>query len=219
MTDSEYASQQLRVIRSLMERATIYRAISAPMAFVGGLLSLGGFFVAYYAAIRVQHPLSLDEFLFVWLVILALTAMTNFLFLWRGSVRRQEPFFSAGMRCALANLAPALFAAGILTLLVHRPMQLALAWIILYGLALLATRPFAPRSLVVLGAAFFLSGCALLATWKHLFVSVGHGDPSTLVVSGILGATFGGYHLAYAAAVWAFREERSEAPNPDGEHV
>ena len=35
------AEEHLRAIRLLMERATIYRAISAPTALVGGLLSVG----------------------------------------------------------------------------------------------------------------------------------------------------------------------------------
>jgi hypothetical protein len=211
MTDSEFAHEQLRVIRSLMERATLYRAISAPTALVGGLLSLGGFATAYYAKHHRQHALSSEEFLIVWLVILALTGLTNLVFLWRGSVHRQEPFFSAGMRCALTSLAPALIAAGMLTFLIHHPIQLAVAWLTLYGMALLATQQFAPRSLVFLGAAFFVTGLGLLPTWRHFFVPPGHGEPSALVVSGILAATFGGYHLAYAAAVWAFGEERAEA--------
>jgi hypothetical protein len=220
MSDSEYAAQQLKVIRSLMERATIYRAISAPTALVGGLLSLGGFAMAYYAKHWRHHSLSAGEFLTVWLVILALTTLTNFIFLWRGSVQRGEPFFSHGMRTCLCSIAPAFLAAGVLTLLVHRPIELAMAWLSLYGLALLATQLFAPRSLVILGGAFFVTGFALLATWKHLFMPPGHGEPSALVVSGIMAATFGGYHLVYAAAVWAFGEERAPAQATTGpEHV
>ena len=34
------AEEHLRVIRSLMEKATIYRALSAPAALVGGLLTI-----------------------------------------------------------------------------------------------------------------------------------------------------------------------------------
>ena len=219
MTDSEYAVRQLHVIRSLMERATVYRAISAPTALAGGLLSLGGFATAYYAKHHRHQVLSSGEFLIVWLVILVLTIFANTLFLWRGSGRRGEPFISAGMRCALASLAPAFFAAGLLTCLIHHPIELAMAWISLYGLALLATQPFAPRSLTVLGGAFFLTGCTLMATWKHLFLPPHHGEPSTLVVSGILAATFGGFHLAYAAAVWAFGEEKADASVTGREHV
>ncbi len=216
MSDPDSADLQLRVIRSLMERATIYRSISAPTALVGGLLSLGGFATAWYAKHARHHPLTPYEFLVVWLVILALTVVTNLYFLSRGSVQRGEPFFSSGMKCALLSLAPAFIAAGVLTCLLHRPIDLALAWIPLYGLGLLATQHFAPRSIVMLGVAFFLAGLGLLPTWKYLFMPNPHMEPSALVVSGIMAATFGGFHLAYAAAVWALGEERDEEPASDG---
>jgi hypothetical protein len=222
MTDSDSPSRHLRVIRSLMERATIYRSISAPTALVGGLLSLGGFATAYYAKHHRQHPLSPNEFLIVWLVILALTCLTNMIFLSRGAARRSESFFSSGMKCAFLSVAPAFFSAALLTpLLMHRPIQLALLWITLYGLGLLATQHFAPRSLVILGLTFFLTGCGLLVTWKHLFMPNPHVEPSALVVSGIMAATFGGFHLAYAAAVWALGEDREEPASPvtGSEHV
>jgi len=211
MTDSDSASRQLRVIRSLMERATIYRSLSAPTSLVGGLLSLGGFATAYYAKHHRQHPLSPTEFLIVWLVILALTCFANAIFLSRGATQRRETFFSSGMKCALTSVAPAFFTAAVLTpLLMHRPIHLALLWITLYGVGLLATQHFAPRSLVILGLSFFLTGCGLLVSWKHFFMPNPHVEPSALVVSGLMAATFGGFHLAYAAAVWALGEEREE---------
>jgi hypothetical protein len=212
MTESDYASQQLRVIRSLMERATIYRSLSAPTALVGGLLSFGGFATAYYAQEYMQEPLSPREFLILWVVILVLTLLANTIFLWRGSAHRGEPFFSAGMKSALCSVAPAFFSAALLSFVIHRPIHLAMLWIAFYGIGLLATQHFAPRSLIVLGVTFFLTGCALLVSWKHLFMPTGHSEPSALVVSGIMAATFGGYHLIYAAAVWAMGEEREEAP-------
>ena len=211
MTESDYASRQLRVIRSLMEKATIYRSLSAPTALVGGLLSFGGFATAYYSDVYLQQPLSPRQFLVLWLVILALTCLANTIFLWRGSVQRGDPFFSAGMKSALLSVAPAFLSAGILSFMIHRPIHLALLWAAFYGIGLLATQHFAPRSLIVLGIAFFVTGCALLVSWKHLFVPPGQPDPSALVVSGIMAATFGGYHLIYAVTVWALGEERSES--------
>lgn len=219
MSQSDYASEQLRVIRSLMERATVYRSISAPTALIGGLLSFGGYAVAYYAKHEARHALSPVQFLIVWLVILALTAGANLVFLWRGSMRRSEPFFSPGMKWAAWSLSPAFLAALVLTLMVHRPIHLALVWITLYGLALLATQHFAPRSLTVLGAAFFLTGCILLPTWKFLLMASSHGEPSALVISGLMAATFGGYHLVYAVTVWALGEDRGEAISPVQTHV
>ena len=218
MTDPDSASRQLRVIRALMERATIYRSLSAPTALVGGLLSLGGFATAYYAKHHRHQALSSGEFLLVWLAILALTCLTNALFLWREARRRDEPFFSSGMKCAALSVAPAFGSAGVLTVLLHAsPIHLALAWITLYGLGLLATQHFAPRSLVALGFMFLVAGLALLPTWKHFLLphglaSILHAEPSALVVSGLMAATFGGFHLAYAAAVWALGEERVETP-------
>jgi hypothetical protein len=211
MSESDFASHQLRVIRSLMERATVYRAMSAPTATFGGLLSLVGFGIAYYAKHLRHHPLSPADFLVVWLVILALTGLANTFFLWREARARQEPFFSSGMKCAACSLAPPFLSAGVLTLLFHAsPIHCALAWITLYGMGLLATQHFAPRSLVVLGVLFLAAGLGLTATWKHLFVTALHAEPSALVVSGIMAATFGGLHLAYAAVVWALGKERSE---------
>jgi hypothetical protein len=207
MSDFDNAQEQLRVIRSLMERGTIYRSISAPTALIGGLLSLGGFATAYYAKHH-RHPLSPKQFLVVWLVILALTGLSNLIFLWRGAVQRGEPLFSAGMKVAITSLAPAFITAGVLTFLIHRPIQLCIIWMVLYGLALLATQYFAPRSLAVLGFTFFLAGGVLMSCWKHFFLAHGQAEPSALVVSGIMAATFGGFHLAYAAAVWALGEDR-----------
>jgi hypothetical protein len=93
---------------------------------------------------------------------------------------------------------------------------------VLYGLGLLATQQFAPRSLVALGAVFFLGGGVLMVAWKHLFLQAGQTDPSTLVVSGIMAGAFGGLHLAYAAVVWAMGEERrwsAENKQPAAGHV
>jgi hypothetical protein len=213
MTDLDSASRQLRVIRSLMERATIYRSLSAPTALVGGLLSLGGFAVAYYARHYRHQPLSDAEFLVVWLVILVLTGLTNAYFLSREARRREQAFFSSGMKCALQSLAPAFLLAGVLTICISAPILLAFVWITLYGLGLLATQQFAPRSIVVLGMCFFVVGGALCAVARFVPMT-GDVMDSPLAASWLMAATFGGFHLAYAALVWALGEERSEAPAP-----
>ncbi len=222
MDDRTDPREQLRVIRSLMERATIYRAISAPTALVGGLLSLGAFATAYYAKHHRHSNLTPRQFVVVWLVVLALTGLTNLLFLGRGAAQRREPLFSAGMKCALASVAPAFLLAGLLTVLIHKPMQLCIIWMVLYGIGLLATQHFAPRSLVALGGVFFVGGGVLMVAWKHLFLAPGQVEPSTLVVSGIMAGAFGGLHLAYAAAVWAMGEEPhrfAEREQPATGHV
>jgi hypothetical protein len=208
--DIDSASSQLRVIRSLMERATIYRSLSAPTACVGGLLSLFGFAVAYYAKHHEHRQLSPSEFLVVWMIILVLTCLTNALFLWREAQRRSTPFFSAGMKCAMRSVVPPFISAGILTLLFVDPMTRAACWILFYGLGLLAMQHFAPRSLVVLGWTFLVTVLALAG----YLAFAGWPTPNftTLQASWLMAATFGGFHLAYAAAVWALGEDRADSP-------
>ena len=71
-------------------------------------------------------------------------------------------------------------------------------WIAFYGLALLATALFAPRSLVFLGWAFLLTGLLILFWPKSL-----GDDPRGMFPNLAMSATFGLYHLVYAACVWS----------------
>ena len=59
MIDHSNAEEDLRVIRTLMERATIYRAISAPTALVAGLLSYPRF--RCHSRARRDHAPSCDS--------------------------------------------------------------------------------------------------------------------------------------------------------------
>ena len=69
---------------------------------------------------------------------------------------------SAGMKLALRSVAPGLFAGGaisaVLTLTTDQPILPTLMWLVFYGLGLLSTMNFAPRSIVLLGWAFLLTG-------------------------------------------------------------
>jgi len=81
MNQLDRAEEHLKTIRRLMERATIYRAISAPTALTGGLLSLAACAVLVLAGDNSQGPYKLEWqdprphlFLAVWLAVLLLTA-------------------------------------------------------------------------------------------------------------------------------------------------
>ncbi|MEI9998230.1 MAG: hypothetical protein WDO13_03200 [Verrucomicrobiota bacterium] len=73
------------------------------------------------------------------------------------------------MKLAATSLAPAFILAGIATVFLPAPEVLAIIWITFYGLGLLATQHFAPRSLVLLGLAFFVTGCGLELFSSQLF--------------------------------------------------
>jgi hypothetical protein len=209
MNERTRAEEHLRVIRTLMERATIYRAISAPTALVGGLLA-----VATAAAIclvdraRSAAGPTLDgrPFAEIWLAILVVVLAINALFVRREAQKDGRPVISSGARLALRAIAPCLIIPAATTIWFLKNAEpidevlLVAVWIGFYGLALLATALFAPRSLVLLGWAFLLSSLGVLFWPKSL-----GDDPRGMLPSLAMGATFGFYHLVYAAFIWSRR--------------
>lgn len=190
------AEENLRVIRSLMEKATVYRAISAPGALVGGLAALA--ISACAIGSKGDVP-----FVPVWLGALALTSVANFFLLHRDAARRGEPFVSPGMRLALRAMLPGFLGGGLCLFVAGAigPALLAALWVLFYGISLLAAAHFAPKSICWLGRAFFAAGAALLGSGVWF-----GGDPHV-----IMGATFGVFHLVYAACTWP---RRAAAPVP-----
>jgi hypothetical protein len=201
------AEEHLRIIRSLMEKATIYRAISAPTALVGGLCSVA-FGLGLHFYWRSLPPMVDGEsgswpFICGWLGVLAVTSAANIWFLWRDAVRRGEPFISAGMKQALKCLVPPMLVGGFVTLLLEEtPFYLPFVWMIFYGLALLATTPFAPHSIPRLGWLFLLAGFVTICFRGELAAV---SNPNLLMT-----ATFGLFHLIYAACTWPWQTSASD---------
>ena len=225
MPNRSDAEEHLRIIRSLMEKATIYRAISAEAAAVGGVLAVGASFAfgswsrergdAGFVINAIQQPL---QFLAVWLAVLAIVACANLFFLWRYARKRGDVFISSWMKTAVIALLPGYLVAAFCTFLFVQsptPNLMVPVWIVCHGLALLGTAHFAPRSLVILGWAFLLAGLLSIipvanANWPVLGgMPLG---PNSLGIwlrnNGLLTAqcwmafTFGLFHLIYAACTW-----------------
>ena len=205
MSSQQDALDNLRVIRSLMEKAHIYRAISAPAALVGGVLATAVSLVGFSSLSAKESDITPDEFLFIWLGILAVTAALNVFLLSRDAKKRGQAFISDGMRMALRAILPPLAVGGILGigLIVHlQSLTLAaLIWIVCYGLALLATASFSPRSLVRLGWTFVAAGLMLFWFWAtkgELHLANAPTGPAFMA----MGLTFGFLHIIYAVAVF-----------------
>ncbi len=208
MSSQQAALENLRVIRSLMEKAHIYRAISAPAALVGGVLAVG---VSLWgmAAFTKINDMPHDQFLWQWLSVLAVTSVLNVVLLSRDARRRGQPFLSDGMRMALRAILPPMMVGGVLgiglVVYLHNLTLAALIWILCYGLALLATASFSPRSLLWLGWAFVISGLTLFLVWAA------NGDIRLLPTdegpaSFAMGVTFGLLHIVYAIAVFVSKK-------------
>jgi len=215
MSDRARAEEDLRVIRSLMERATIYRAISAPTAFVAGALSIlsaGLIYLNNDVNLIFGRPVGPREFAIIWIDVLILVSVANGFFVWREAKSGGRPFISPGMKLALRAIAPNLLVPLAFTIwffkrgyLGGQELELVVIWVVFYGLALLSAALFAPRSLAILGWAFLLTGLAIPALIN--LVDELAGDVPTVV----MGLTFGLYHLIYAASTWSRRTATARA--------
>ena len=200
MTTREEAAEQLRVIRSMMERATVFRALSGETALVGGAAALG--------AAWVSEPKTGWAWATIWLSGLAAVLLFNLYQLVRMAKAREGRVWTSGLKLAMRGALPSIVAGGFLGLLAVRSNQpnsttlAACFWILHYGLALLAIREFAPKSMVWLGWAFVILGVAALAALTGVvdpenapyFAKVRNG-------SRLMAIAFGGFHLLYGAII------------------
>jgi hypothetical protein len=217
MSTTEAALENLRIIRSLMEKAHIYRAVSAPAALTGGILALGasGWPVSRALAKNAEAVMNESTFLTLWLVILAIASALNVLLLAKEAASRSQPFVSEGMRMALRAFAPPMLVGGCvgigLIVFLHNLTLAALIWILCYGLALLSTASFSPRSLPRLGWAFVITGLLLFFAWAaNRDVDLLSSDvaPASLA----MGLTFGLLHVVYALAVFFTKKPAEVQP-------
>jgi hypothetical protein len=216
MSDRESAEENLRVIRTLLERVTTYRAISAPSALVAGLLSTAAAGAVYYnneVNLVLGRTVRPREFAIIWFIVLLLAGMANAFFLQKEARRAGRPFFSSAMRLALRAIIPHLLIPAAFTLwffetgyLGARELELVTAWVAFYGLSLLSTALFAPRSLVILGWAFLLTAVSIPVLMNAI------DDLTDDVPDTVMGVAFGLYHLIYAVATWPRRNKAGDEP-------
>jgi hypothetical protein len=79
---------------------------------------------------------------------------------------------------------------------------------------LLATQHFAPRSIVVLGATFFLAGIALILEMPRLYEGSIEAASPEVIASALMAGTFGAFHVIYAAAVFALEKRGDGVLSP-----
>ena len=203
------ADENLATIRSLIERAEIYRAIFARAALIGGILSIltAG---AVYLNDEVTHFLNRTvrprEFAFAWVDVFVLTLIVAGLFWWWSARGRNEAAASARLKFAFRTVAPCLVIPAAFTswffttgYLGAAELELVVVWIVFYGLMLLSTAFFAPPAIALLGWAFLLTGLSVPLCVEA--VDNWLGNVSTV----FMGTTFGLYHLIFAALNWRRR--------------
>jgi len=206
MNDKATPGQRLDVIRGLIERTEIYRTVSARTALIGGVLSIliaGAIYLNDEVTRILQRPVQSRAFALIWLSVLLITAITGALVLRRAARACGGVVDSRRMSFALRTIAPylvvpAAFTTWFLTTgyLGAAEQDLTIVWIAFYGLMLLSTASFAPRSLTLLGWAFLLTSLSV----PLLADTIDNWAGSVPTV--LMGITFGVYHLFYAALNW-----------------
>jgi hypothetical protein len=206
--DNSWASQNLQVIRTLMERAAVYRRALAPVMIVAGLIGMGGATSPCLARITSPRAFSL-----LWMSISLLALLASLLLVRRQALQAKEPFWSPPTRRVSQALGPA-FSAGLAggclwavfdTQIPWPTMTLAAAWMISYGCGLHAAGFFMVRGIKLFGWFFVLSGCALL------FGMFGFASlQETQAAHYAMGAYFGLAHLAYG--IYLYFTEKTRNP-------
>lgn len=206
MTTREEAAEQLRIIRTMMERATIFRALSGETALIGGAAAL--------AAAWLSEGKQGWAWAGWWLFGGGMVLLFNTWQIFRASASHAKPFWNTGLKLAIRGALPSIVAGGFLGLLFVRARNepaAACLWSLHYGLALLAIREFAPRSMVWLGWAFVVFGVTGLAGVAQVVEGIAR-LPYMANGSQLMAIAFGGFHLIYGAVIVTTKSrEGSEA--------
>lgn len=205
--NADWAAENLKTIRTLMERSALYRRALAPIMLTVGCIGL--------AAALLGFKLGMDEpvsFVRYWLAVAVVGCAVGFFLVRRQAIAAREPIWSPPSRRVVQAATPPL-SAGLLIGLVLQYMLpfaaeqhpgidriigmvwLPLGWVLLYGCALHAAGFFLPRGMKLLGWAFVFGACLLFAA--------GFPDlPPGMYAHGIMGVFFGIIQQVYGVYLY-----------------
>ena len=191
---ANWAEENLNTIRTLMERASVYRRALAPVAITVGLLGLAA------AGLAVAMGWAGEgRFAGYWLGVAGVAGVAALLLVRRQAMRDREEIMSLPTRRVVQALAPMLFAGlglGVLEVLDVRgdrdSIRLIALWMVLYGGALHAAGFFMQRGLRWLGWIFVFFGAFCLCLHE-----LGHIPSLKDNAHWVMGWAFGANHLIY----------------------
>lgn len=196
--ESDWAAENLQVIRTLMERSAVYRRALAPIMIATGSIGLVAAVITCF--VRITSPPAFAGF---WMGVGVVSVAISFLLVRRQALKHQEPFWSPPTRRVTQAILPALVAGLVIGVWViaRRPAWpiwlLPPVWVVLYGCALHAAGFFMPRGMKLFGWGFVVTGSALL-----FVLSVTPAWQDTQGAHQVMGLYFGVLHLAYGAYLY-----------------
>jgi hypothetical protein len=179
-----HAADNLRYIRSAMERASSFTAVPGLGGVAMGITAL----IAAGLSLLAKTP---DQWLGVWLAEACLALGIGVWAMARKARRTGSELFHGPARRFLLTLTPPLGAGAVLTLALERHGRVPLLpgiWLLLYGTAVVTGGAMSVRTVIGMGALCMLLGCAALsspASWGTAYLAAG----------------FGGLHVVFGVAI------------------
>lgn len=174
-----HALDHLRYIRETMEGAASFTAVPG----FGGI-AMGA--TALFAALAAAAQPTIDRWLAIWLVEGLLALVIGVFSLARKARNVQIPLFSRPGRKFALGLAPPMFTAALLTLVLYRAgLTAALpgVWLLMYGVGVVAAGAFSVKVVPAMGFCFIGLGAAALfspAGWGNWLLAAGFGGLHTV---------------------------------------
>lgn len=178
------AAEDLRYIRSTMERAGTFTAVSGRGYILIGLTALVATAVA-------RQTTSSAAWIAVWLAELAVAAVIALIATAQKARRLGMPLTGGAGRKLLLGFTPAMAAGGALTLATIRvgaDVLLPGIWLAVYGAAVVAGGVFSIRPVPALGGAFLALGIATLVL-------------PAVPADAMLALGFGGFHIGWGVLI------------------
>ncbi len=186
----QHAMDNLRFIRETMERAGSFTAVPGMGGVLMGVSALG-------AAVVASRQASADGWLAVWvaeaLVAVMIGAMAA---AHKARLVKTSLLTGPGRKFAL-GLAPSIFVAALLTLVLYRAGLYAIIpgiWLVLYGTGILSAGAFSVPVVPVMGLCFVALGAVALfcpLAWSRWFLAAGFGGLH-LLFGVLIAARYGG---------------------------
>lgn len=186
----------------------MYRRTLAPVMLLLGALGLAA------AAIGWQLPIAGHRaFVIYWIAVSILGMAGAFMMVRRQALREGEPFWSPPTRRVTQAFLPPVAVGFLAALIMIMPQErdslvlwwLPPLWMALYGCALHAAGFFMQRGIRLFGWIYLLASAAV--SWRLAFAG---GVNPLHYAHLVMGAAFGGLHLAYALYLY-FTDSRKSA--------
>ena len=217
--DPNSATENLQVIRTLMERSALYRRALAPVMLCAGVLGIAGGFIG-----NQFHLSSSSAFVTFWFAIAAIVIGISLLIVRRQALRSQEPFLTPPTRQVIRAMTPPLVAGFLITLgpgvadfkAAFWP-GLVVAWPMLYGCALHSAGLFVSRGVTLLGWSFISASAVIWVMFLSTPITVDSvSEPSIwLQPHTLMGLTFGGLHLLAGLYLYATEKRKNAQRIPN----